>query len=374
MPSYWHCLPTGEEDGPGHPRVRAATLRRFATGVLRAAGLAPADASATAGGLVQADLRGVGGHGVFRLMQYTDSIAAGEINRRPAVRVLKKAGATAVVDADGGYGYRPAFMAVDLAVDLARRNGVGCVGVRNSHHFGMAAAYALRAATVKAIGFVTTNSLPQITPPGGTEPVVGNNPYAVAVPRAGRRRPLVVDIALTEARFGTAALAALAGTLLAPGLALDARGRSTTDPKAALESGILVAIGKQKGYGLSVAAEVLAGALTGSPVARDSHCHRMAAGGVGHFVLAIEPEFFIPRKSFYAAVERLCAHVKMTPSSQPDGEVYLPGQLGWRTYEKRMEEGIPLPQALFDELGRLAKRLGVRPLTSQRLARRSRDG
>jgi LDH2 family malate/lactate/ureidoglycolate dehydrogenase len=54
----------------------------------------------------------------------------------------------------------------------------------------------------------------------------------------------------------------------------------------------------------------------------------------------------------------------MTPSSQPDGEVYLPGELGWRTYEKRMQEGIPLPQALFDELGRLAKRFGVGPLTS----------
>jgi len=361
VPSYWHCLPTGQEDAPGNPRVRAGELRRFATRILEAAGLQRVDAAATAECLVEADLRGVGGHGVFRLMQYTDSIAAGDINRRPNVRVVKKRGATSLVDADGGYGYRPALMAVDAALGLAHRFGVGCVGVRNSHHFGMAAAYALRAARARAIGFVTTNSLPQITPPGGAEAVVGNNPYAVAVPRAGRRRPVVVDIALTEGRFGTAGLAALAGTPIAAGLALDTRGKPTTDPRAALESGILVAIGRQKGYGLSVAAEVLAGALTGSPVARDSHCHRMAAGGVGHFVLAIEPEFFIARRAFDAAVETLCRHVKATRPAEPGGEVYLPGELGWRTHEARTRDGIPLPTALFDELGSLAGRLGVRP-------------
>jgi ureidoglycolate dehydrogenase (NAD+) len=125
----------------------------------------------------------------------------------------------------------------------------------------------------------------------------------------------------------------------------------------------LVAIGRQKGFGLSVAAEVLAGALTGSPVARDSNCHRMATGGVGHFVIAILPEFFIARKPFNAAVETLCAHVKTTPSADAAGEVYLPGELGWRTYETRMRDGVPLPQALFDELGRLARRVGVSPLT-----------
>jgi LDH2 family malate/lactate/ureidoglycolate dehydrogenase len=364
VPSYWHALPAGDEDAPGNPRVGPADLRRFAARVLEAAGLERTDAAAAAECLVDADLRGVGGHGVFRLMQYTDSITAGEINRRPKVRVVKKAGATSVVDADGGYGYRPTLMAVDVALGLARRHGLGCVGVRNSHHFGMAAAYALRAAKARAVGFVTTNSLPQIAPPGGTEAVVGNNPYAVAVPRAGRRRPIVVDIALTEARFGTAGLAALAGAPVPVGLALDRAGKPTTDAKAALESGILVAIGRQKGYGLSVAAEVLAGALTGSPVARDSHCHRLAKGGVGHFVLTIEPEFFLAPRAFYAAVETLCAHIKMTPATEPGGEVYLPGELGWRTYEQRTRDGIPLPRALFDELGALAGRLRVRALSA----------
>jgi LDH2 family malate/lactate/ureidoglycolate dehydrogenase len=295
-------------------------------------------------------------------MQYTDSIAAGEINVRPVVRVVKEAGATAVVDADGGYGYRPALVAMDVAVDLAGQLGVGCVGVRNSHHFGMAAAFALRGATAGAIGLVTSNSLPQIAPPGGTQAAVGNNPYACAIPRSGGRYPILVDIALTNARLGMAALAAAAGRPLPAGLALDTEGRLTTSPTAALKSGILTSIGGPKGYGLAVAAEVLSGALTGSPVARDSHSQRMAAGGVGHFLLAIQPAFFISRQAFDEAVERLCSHIKMTPASRTGGEVYIPGELGWLAHDRRSSTGIPLPTALYEELCRLADRLGVGPL------------
>jgi L-2-hydroxycarboxylate dehydrogenase (NAD+) len=355
--TYWQCLPTGDEDAATHPRVSAPALRSFAARILRAAGMEPEDARATAACLVLADLRGVGGHGVFRLLQYTDSIAAGEINLRPRVRVLKRSGATALVDADGGYGFRPTLLAMDEAVAIARRAGVGLVGVRNSHHFGMAAAFALRAASARKVGLVTTNSLPQIAAPGGAAAVVGNNPYAVAVPRAGRRHPIVVDVALTEAKFGTAGLAALAGEPLPAGLALDSAGRPTTDPAAALASGILTSIGGRKGYALSVAAEVLAAALTGSPIAKDSHCHRFARGGIGHLLLAVDPARLVSRRSFDAAVETLCLHVKQ---SGGETEVFLPGELGFRTYERRRSEGVPLPPALVLELRRLARELRVR--------------
>ena len=261
----------------------------------------------------------------------------------------------------GAYGYRPALMAADLAIELAALKGVGCVGVRNSHHLGMAAAFALRAAEAGMIGLVTTNSLPQIAPPGGRQAVVGNNPYAIAVPRVGRRHPIVVDIALTEARFGTSAVAAMNRPRLAPGLALDSRGLPTTDPKAAMASGILTAIGGQKGYGLAVAAEVLAGALTGSPVARDSSAHRRSNGGVGHLVIAIQPDFFIDWRSFRVAVETLCSHIKQTPTTVEGAEVFLPGELGWRTFQSRSRHGIPLPRALAEELVRLGGRMRVAP-------------
>jgi len=360
--TYWHCLPTGAEEADGSPRVASESLRRFTSSLLVAAGLTPEDARDTAACLVHADLRAVGTHGVFRLMQYADSINAGEINLRPNVRLLRESGAICLVDADGGYGYRPTFMAVDKAVEIAGEQGVGCVGVRNSHHFGMAAAFALRAAEAGAIGFVTTNSLAIIAPTGGSRGVVGNNPYAFAIPRAGGRRPVVVDIALTDAKFGGVPIAAAAGRQLAPGLALDPQGRPTIDAQEALRSGLLTSIGGPKGYGLALVAEILAGALTGSPVGRDSHSHRHRTGGVGHLVIAIRPEAFIDRDAFDEAVENLCTQVAETEPAQPGGSVYVPGELGWQTFDRRQRDGIPLPRALYDELNLLAARLNVEAL------------
>lgn len=324
------------------------------------------DARDTAECLVHADLRAVGTHGVFRLMQYVDSIKAGEINLRPRVRMVHKAGATALVDADGGYGHRPTFIAMDAAVGLARKSGIGCVGVRNSHHFGMAAAFVLRVADAGAIGFVTTNSLSTIAPPGGSRGVVGNNPYAFAIPRRGRRRPIVVDIALTEAKFGAIPLAAASGSRLWPGLALGEDGRPTVNAKAAMRSGILTSIGGPKGYGLGVVAEILAGALTGSPLGRDSHSHRSVSGGVGHLAIAIQPDVIVSRAAFDQAVEKLCAEISTTAPVDPGVAVYVPGELGWQTFDLRTRTGIPLPRTLYGELISLAQRLGVRPLAHLR--------
>ncbi len=332
--TYWQCLPTGAEEADGSPRVSAEALREFAFHLLVAAGLTEDDARDTAACLAHADLRAVGTHGVFRLMQYADSIAAGEINLRPNVRIIHEAGAACLVDADGGYGYRPTFMAVDRAVAIAREQGIGCVGVRNSHHFGMAAAFVLRAADAGAIGFVTTNSLSIIPPTGGSRSVVGNNPYAFAIPRGEGRRPIVVDIALTDAKFGGVPL-----------------------------SGLLTSIGGPKGYGLAVVAEILAGALTGSPIGRDSHSHRHPSGGVGHLAIAIQPDAFISRRAFDEAVENLCSQIADTSPVDPGVGVYIPGEMGWQTFDRRQRDGIPLPQALYDELNRLAHRLGADPLS-----------
>jgi LDH2 family malate/lactate/ureidoglycolate dehydrogenase len=360
--TYWQCLPTGAEEADGSPRVSSETLRQFTFRLLVAAGLTEDDARDTAACLVHADLRAVGTHGVFRLMQYADSIAAGEVNLRPNVRIVREAGAASLVDADGGYGYRPTFMAIDHAVVIARQQGIGGVGVRNSHHFGMAAAFVLRAAESGAIGFVTTNSLAILAPTGGSRGVVGNNPYAFAIPRGRGRRPIVVDIALTDAKFGGVPLAAAEGRQLGPGLALDVDGRPTQDAQEALRSGLLTSIGGPKGYGLAVVAEILAGALTGSPVGRDSHSHRHPSGGVGHLAIAIQPEVFISRESFDEAVENLCSQIADTSPVDPAVGVYVPGELGWQTFDRRQRDGIPLPKALYDELNLLAARLGIDPL------------
>lgn len=341
------------------PVVRESQLREFADRILIAAGMAAADAEEAAYCLVLANLRGVDSHGVLRLTQYADTLAAGEVNARPDVRLVRRTGASALVDADGGYGFRPMRLAVRTAAELAREAGIGLVGVRASHHFGMAATYAAELTREGMIAIILTNSLPVLAPTGGADPVLGNNPMAFGFPRGAGREPIVLDMALSAVAFGRIRLAAAEGRPIPLGWGRDGEGRSTTDAVAALAASALEPIGGHKGTGLALAVELLAGALTGSPVGLASNAHAQRGGGVGHTVIAVDPGVFVGAEAFAGAVELLAAEVKGVRRAQGVDAVHLPGEIEDACMRARRSNGIPLTNELAEQLGALARRLGV---------------
>lgn len=339
------------------PQVPEAELRAFAARVLKAAGLQSDEAAAAADGLVAANLRGVDSHGVLRLIQYADSLSRGEINPRPDVRVIHRRGATALVDADHGYGFRPSMLAMDTAVTLAREHGVGLAGVRDSHHFGMAAMYAIRAAQAGMAGIVFTNAMPVLAAPGGARPVVGNNPLAFALPRRPPAPPLVLDMALSQVAFGYVRLAAAEGREIPLGWARDGRGLPTTDAAAALDTGSLEPIGSHKGYGLAVVMELIAGVLTGSAFGAAAHPHERP--GVGHLMIALDPGMFVGAERFFDGVQTLEREIREAPLAEGSDAVYLPGEIEQSREDARRLSGVPISDQLAERLAELARRLGV---------------
>ena len=341
------------------PFVAEAEIRNFAVKVLSTSGLAPTDAEATADGLVAATKRGVTTHGVFRLPQYCESVSTGKINGKPEVSVLKRRGVTALVNADGGYGFRPGRLAMDLAIEIAKENGVAVVGVRNSHHFGAAAIYTERAAAAGLIGLATTTTKARIPPHGAIGPVVGNNPISVAVPRRAPHRPIILDMALSQVAMGRIRIAAANGESIPEGWGYDSQGRATTDPNAILTDGLLAAVGEHKGYGLSVIVEVLAGVLTGSPFALGADNHEHPKGGVGHFMLAIAPDFLRDMDAFYDDVEKLVSQLKASPLATGVKAVYLPGEPEDEKAAKAERLGLTISTELAGQLERLAADVGI---------------
>lgn len=340
------------------PEVPAGELEEFAARVLSAAGLLPEDAAVAAHCLVQANLRGVDTHGVMRLVQYAECLRTGEVNPRPQVRVASRAGCRALVDADGGYGFRPSLLAAEAAVELAREHGAGLAGVRASHHFGMAATYALRIAEAGLVALVTANTGPIMPPFGGARAAMGNNPMAFGVPRRGRP-PLILDMAMSQTAFGRVRLAAVEGRSIPLGWAYDSEGKPTTDAVEALRAQLLAPMGGHKGYGLSLVVDVLTGVMTGSPVgsAADAHGHR--GGGIGHFLLALRPDLFVTEDEFYDVLEARLAEVLATPSAPGSERVLLPGDLELQTTGTRLARGIPLSDALASQLSELARRISA---------------
>src|SRR5262249_30270605 len=160
---------------------------------------------------------------------YVERLAASATNPRPKIRVVHDTLSTAVVDGDNGMGQIVGIRAMEIAIGKAKANGVcSFVSVRNSNHFGAAAEYAKMACVHDMIGFgFTIGGINHMVPWGGAEGMLGNNPFAVALP-AGDDFPVVLDMACSVAARGKIIVAAKEGVAIQPDWAVGPDGQPTT--------------------------------------------------------------------------------------------------------------------------------------------------
>ena len=349
-------------------RVPAATLRAFLVDALRACGLPEADAATVAGAMLEADLTGSDAHGVFRLAGYVRQLKRGAMNPRPSIRVLERAGATALVDGDHGMGHVVMTHAAKLAVELARASGVGWVGARRSNHAGAGAVYAAIPLAHGMVGiYGAASSVNHMAPWGGTEPLLGTNPIAVAIP-AGAEAPVILDIATSLASNGAIRTHELERRPMPEGWVQNrADGSPITDPRR-IKEGTYLPMGGYKGSGLSIVIGLLAGPLNGAAFGRDVRDFALPPGGelnVGQFVIALDVARFIAPDLFRAAVDR---HIRELASSRRlpgSDEIRVPGQGRVARRKEREQNGVPLNATLVAQVDEVAKSLGIAPLSAR---------
>ncbi len=347
------------------PRVAAATLRAFLTDALRACALAEADAATAAGAMLEADLTGADAHGVFRLAGYVRQLQRGAINPKARITVVERSPSTALVDGDRGMGHVVMTYAAGLAVELARASGIGWVGARRSNHAGAGASYAAIPLAHGMVGiYGAASSVNHMAPWGGTEPLLGTNPIAVAIP-AGEEAPVVLDIATSLASNGAIRTHELEGRPMPEGWVQDRKdGSPITDPRR-INEGTYLPMGGYKGSGLSIIIGLLAGPLNGAAFGRDVRDFAAPPGGelnVGQFVIALDVARFVPPDRFKAEVDR---HVRELASSRrlPGlEEIRVPGQGRVARRSERERNGVPLNGALLAQVDEVAQALGITPL------------
>ena len=185
----------------------------------------------------------------------------GVVNPRPEVKVLRKFGATELLDGDNGLGVVIGQLAMDRAVEIASELGVGVIAVRNSNHTGMLAVHVLKAASRDMIGYFTSNGPAIMAPFGGREARMGNSPFAYAIPTHSGE-PIVLDLACSVVARGKIRMYADHGEPIPEGWALDAEGFPTRDAEAAMDGAVLPMAG-YKGYGIAFVTEVIGAVLPG---------------------------------------------------------------------------------------------------------------
>jgi len=320
----------------------------LAVKALKRAGASKAMAQATAQALVAAEMEGLTGHGLSRVPLYCQHLREGRADGKAKPKLVKKKGATCLVDANGGLAFLASALAVKEAVKRAQRYGVAFAGVTNSHHFGAAAYHLAPVAQAGLVGLAFTNSPSAINAAGGKKAFFGTNPIAAIFPRR-HGGPIVVDLSLTEVVRGKIMIYAREGKSIPLGWAVDKDGNPTTDPKAAL-TGSLTAIGGVKGAALALMVEVLTVALTGAAFSfeNDSYFEPGNKPRIGHAILALDPGALAGADAYFSRLET------MVSKMLADEGVRLPGARRQQAAARARAEGLETPDTLYQELKTLA--------------------
>ncbi|MDT3403019.1 Ldh family oxidoreductase [Mucilaginibacter terrae] len=358
-----------------YPTFTETKLRTFTEDVFKAIGCSNEHSELAADVLLKSDLRGIDSHGVARLSGYVRLWEKQRINAKPDIKVVHETATTATVDGDAGLGLVVAPFAMQIAIEKAEKYGSGWVSVRNSNHFGISGYHALMAVEKDMIGFAMTNASPLVAPTFANERMLGTNPMCYAFP-AGKYPPLIVDMATSAAANGKLEIAQRSGKAVPEGWIQDGQGNYTTDPHALKTGGALLPLGSDrdhgshKGFGLSATVDILSGVLSGANygpwvppfVAFMEPSPNPPGQGIGHFLGAMRVDGFRPVDEFKANLDNWIKRFKSAQTVDSTQKVIIPGEPELEAEANRKVNGIPLVQAVVDDLNLLAERFGVERL------------
>ncbi|MEM3770166.1 MAG: Ldh family oxidoreductase [Candidatus Bathyarchaeia archaeon] len=349
-------------------RVGHESLKNFVAAVLTSYNVPEKDSRIVADVLVTADLMGIESHGVQRLRRYTTGIQVGSVNPKPTIRVVSESASTTLVDGGSGLGQVVAYKAMEVAVKKAGELGVSVVGVRNSHHFGIAGYYALQAVKCNMIGMVMTNSEALVAYTHSVGRNVGTNPIAVGFPTK-KPPPVLFDAATSVVPIGKIEVYAKEGKKIPLGWAMSPEGKLLEDPKEVLaKKGTLLPLGGlgedfggHKGAGLALVVDLLCGVLTGANYGKNvKHTTETERANVGHFMIAINIGKLKPIDTFLERIEEYKVYVKNLTKISEDAEIWIPGEKAWLTMETRKKIGIPIHKNILKEIKEEAAKVGLK--------------
>jgi LDH2 family malate/lactate/ureidoglycolate dehydrogenase len=343
------------------PAIPADRLRSYTASIFAGHGVPADEAEIVADNLVEADLRGVESHGVNLVALYCNRLDNGLMQGRTEVRVEHDDATTARLHGGLGLGQIAGVRAMDLAIEKAKASGTAAVGVRESTHLGALAYYTQRAADAGCCAIAVQNG-PTIVPPfGGLSGIFSTNPFSFAAP-AGEEFPVVLDMATTAVAGNRVILARKKNQEIPDWWATDAKGNKTTDPHvASLDH--LQWFGGYKGFGIAMMVEILSGVLLESSFGRteltEADAHGKARVAKGYLFLALDVSRFIPLDRFRSYMDTLIRDVRSCERADGVDRIYVPGEIEHLRRAQRLEDGIPLDDALVSELESLGGPLGL---------------
>ncbi|MBA7500984.1 putative oxidoreductase YjmC [subsurface metagenome] len=349
------------------------TLKNFIRDVFIGLKVNKVDSEIIADVLITSDLRGIDSHGIQRCKMYYDRIKKGIYNTKTKIKIVRKGPTTAVIDGGCGLGPIIGYNAMKLAIQKAKKYGLGAVAVRNSTHFGIAGYYSLMATKEGMIGITTTNARPAVPPTFGVEPMLGTNPLTAGAP-TDEKFPFMIDCATSIIQRGKIEVYNRAQKPLPEGVIITKNGRTQNDPQETLKNledstAALLPLGGEgentsgyKGFGYATLVEILSSALQNGVFLKDT------AGvieedqkrlKVGHFFLAINVNHFTPLKLFKRTTGTIMRTLRNSKKAPGKNRIYTAGEKEYYSEKVRKKQGIPINKSLQEDIKTMQEELGL---------------
>lgn len=350
------------------PTIPAERLRGLYATFARRHGGSGDEPDLFAESLLRADLRGHTTQGIALLPYIDELLDEGVMAFGRPFEVVRDGPATALVDGHRGVGQVIGARAMALAVSKARDTGVGVVSARRSSDYAMASVYALQALDAGLIGMSMSTGPLLVAPWGGRDARFCTNPIALAVP-AGRRDPIVIDMATSAASMGAVVRAARDGRRLGPDAVVDRDGAYRDDPASVVldplhresrMAGALLPAGP-KGFGWLLLVEILAGLLSGERdwTHEEPATERERPAFYGQCFIALDVGRFMAPEDFAAAADRMIETIAGSRPAEGFERVRVHGSEAAQLERRRRRDGVPVRTEEWEQVERLSGRLGL---------------
>jgi uncharacterized oxidoreductase len=347
------------------PVFTTAELAKIGADIFLAAGATAEEARTVAEALAESNVEGHDSHGVVRIPEYVGWMEEKLINIGARMKVVKEAEAFIVMDGDWGWGQVVAKEAMEYGIQKALRNGAVTITVSQCCHIGRVGDYPLMAARagLVALMFVNTHGAARLTAPwGGRERRLSANPISIAFPRAGSS-PILIDLSTCAIAGGKVTIAHNSGKSVPAGCIVDSEGRPSTNPADFIgpPEGALLPFGGHKGFALSLATDILAGAISGAG------CSRPTGKRVGNSFTAIllDPALVRGSGAFDLDVKQLVDYVKSSKLAEGFNEILIPGEPEQRERARRERDGIAVDDVTWRQIREAGERYGVKLISGK---------
>ena len=275
--------------------------------------------------------------------------------------VLRETPCLTVIDCKGGNGIVATTRALDIAVEKARRTTFGFTGLRNTTHICRLGDYTPRIAEQGMIGLVWLNGGGLfMTPNGSSDRRLCPEPISFGAPRRNGP-PFMLDMTVTTVAGGKIEQKIVRGDPMPDNWVIDRTGSSVSDPRKyhdhPEETGVPPLGWPQfghKGAGLAMMIEMLVGPLSHAGCTKGP-----GKGGQGVMVMAIDIEAFTDLDTYKEEVEGLRDWVCSARPLPGFERVYAPGEIEEECRQKRLRDGIEVPEPTWEQIVATAAELGV---------------